>query len=117
MRNGMRSCVHPLAALLATAIPCAASGAVTVLGVQYQQDNPYTEFQCIWHDRNYPSSCGSVVGGSNVHVYLKNTGTSSVSVSDVTLAGYSLGTVIKQSSTYHDANSIYFYWDNPPQAI
>ncbi len=106
-----------LAFVLAAITAGTASGAVTVIGVQYQQDNPYTEYQCIWHDRNYPTDCGGVVGGSNVHVYLKNTGSSSVTINDVTLAGYSLKTVIKRSSTYHDANSIYFYWDNPPQAI
>ncbi len=96
-----------------------AIAAVSVIGVQYQQDNPYTEFQCIWHDRNYPTDCGGVVGGSNVHVYLRNDGTSSASVSDVTLAGYSLKTVIKTStnSSYNGASSIYFYWDNPPQSI
>ncbi len=115
---------HRLVAVLAIAAawtglqtPKPASAAVTLLGVQYQQDNPYTEYQCIWHDRNYPTDCGAVVGGSNIHAYLKNTGASSVTVSDATLAGYSLKTVIKRSSTYHNANSIYFYWDNPPQSI
>ena len=61
-----------------------AKAGVAVLGAQYQQDNPYTQYQCIWHDKNYPTSCGSVVTGANVHVYLKNTGSTSVSVSDVT---------------------------------
>ncbi len=110
--------IRALVMALTAGVSCGvADAAVTLLGVQYQQDNPYTEYQCIWHDRNYPTDCGAVVGGSNVHVYLRNDGASSVTINDVTLAGYSLKTVIKRSATYHNANSIYFYWDNPPQAI
>src|SRR5678815_367774 len=102
MKDRIHSRLRVLSAVLASGMANAATnGAVTLLGVQYQQDNPYTEYQCLWHDGNYPTSCGSVVAGSNVHVYLKNTGASSVSVSDVTLAGYSLATVIKRSATYH----------------
>ena len=49
-------------------------------------------------------------------MYLKNTGSSSVAISDVTLAGYSLATVIKMntSSAYHSSSSIYYYWGSPP---
>ena len=92
---GRRMWALPIVVLMSAG----ADAAVTLLGVQYQQDNPYTEYQCIWHDRNYPTDCGAVVGGSNVHVYLRNDGTSSVTINDVTLAGYSLKTVIKRSAT------------------
>jgi hypothetical protein len=109
--------------LLATAvamgiIPTAANAAVTLLGVQYQQDNPYTEYLCLWHDRGYPTSCGADAVGANLHVYLRNDGASSVTIDDVTLAGYSLDTVIKHDEYHgHHPYSIFFYWDDPPQAI
>ena len=110
-----------LAALVIGLACCGANAQVTILGVQYQQDNPYTQFQCIWHDSNYPTSCGSVVTGANVHVYLKNTGASSVTVSDVTLAGYSLASDIVMSSKGPSGggylSSIYFKWSSPPQDI
>ena len=103
---------------LACVVPNAADAAVTVLGVQYQQDNPYSEYLCIWHDRQYPTYCGVDVVGANVHLYLRNDGASSVTVNDVTLAGYSLKTVIRTKAVgKHEPSSIYFYWDNPPQAI
>ena len=70
------------------------------------------------NDKYYPTSCSvNPYPGCNVHVYLKNTGTSAISVSNVYLAGYNLGTVLKLNETVHDARSIYFYWDNPPQDI
>ena len=94
-----------------------ADAAVTLLGVQYQQDNPYAEYNCWYHYGNYPTSCGTVVTGCNVHVFLKNTGGSSVTINDVTLAGYSLKTILKRNTNFHDANSIFFYWDNPPQDV
>ncbi len=109
---------------LGLAVACAAGvwcgvadAAVTLLGVQYQQDNPYAEYNCWYHYGSYPASCGGVITGCNVHVFLKNTGGSSVTISDVTLAGYSLKTVLKRNSNFHDAASIYFYWDDPPQDI
>jgi len=95
----------------------AADAAVTLLGVQYQQDNPYAEYNCWYHYGSYPTSCGTVVTGCNVHVFLKNTGGSSVTINDVTLAGYSLKTILKRNTNFHAANSIFFYWDNPPQDI
>ena len=95
------------------------SASLTVLGVKFQQDNPYSEYQCLWHDRNYPSSCGAEVVGANVHVYLRNDGASPVTVNDVTLAGYSLKKILrsKVQGSHPPLHSIYFYWDNPPQAI
>jgi len=106
-------------ALLAVSAACAAShGAVTLLGVQYQQDNPYAEYLDYWClDRDYPDHCSSVAVGSNLHVYLRNDGASSVSIHDVTLAGYSLQTVIKSNPAQNSAASIYYYWDNPPSTI
>lgn len=95
----------------------AAFAAVVLIGTQYQQDKPYSEYDCIWNDRNYPTSCPPRALGCNVNVFFKNTGPGAISVSDVTLAGYSLKTVLKRDPGVHNANSIYFYWDNPPQAI
>jgi hypothetical protein len=107
-----------LVAAALTAIACStADAAVELLGVQYQQDNPYSEFSCWYHYGNYPTSCGTVITGCNVHVFLKNTGPSSVTINNVTLAGYNLSTILKRNATFHDANSIYFYWDDPPQDI
>jgi hypothetical protein len=105
-------------AVVASGLLCAdVSAAVTVLGVQYQQDELFPEYNCIWHDKNYPTSCSGTYLGGNVHVYLKNTGASSVAITDVTLAGYSLTTILPVSETSHNANSIFFYWDNPPADI
>jgi hypothetical protein len=100
-----------VAAIFVLALP-EAHGAVTVLGVQYQQDELFPEYNCIWHDKDYPTSCSGTYLGGNVHVYLKNTGGSSVTISDLTLAGYSLTTILPVSTAAHNANSIYFYWDN-----
>ncbi|HSW44956.1 MAG TPA: immunoglobulin domain-containing protein [Phycisphaerae bacterium] len=107
------------AGVVVIGVACAAAnGAVTLLGVQYQQDDWFPEFNCIWNDKYYPTSCNvSPIPGCNVHVYLKNTGGAAVTVSSVNLAGYNLGTVLKLDSGVHDARSIYFYWDNPPQDI
>jgi hypothetical protein len=90
----------------------AANGAVTVIGTQYQQDDVMPDYKCIWH-----LSCRDDYAGSNVHVYLKNTGGSAVTVTDATLAGYSLSTVLKLNASYHNTRSIYYYWDTPPTAI
>ncbi len=118
-RQWMRHRLHGLlAATLSGAMCAAASGAVTLLGVQYQPDDWFPEFNCIWNDKDYPNSCNISRGpGCNVHVYLKNTGASSVSISSVQLTGYDLATVLKLNTTVHNARSIYFYWDNPPQDI
>ncbi|MEI8044140.1 MAG: carbohydrate binding domain-containing protein, partial [Verrucomicrobiota bacterium] len=105
------------ALILATVAGSTADAAIEVLGVQYQQDNPYPEFNCWYHYGNYPTSCGTVITGCNVHVFLKNTGSSPVAINDVTLAGYSLNAILKRNANFHDANSIYFYWDDPPQDI
>lgn len=99
--------------LLVSGIACLnASGALQVLGVQYQQDQLYPEYKCIWH-----YDCHADVVGANVHVYVKNTGPSPVNITDVTLAGYSLKTVIKYETSVHEASSIFYYWDNPPADI
>ena len=98
----------------------AAWGAVSVLGVQYQQDELFPEYNCFWHDKNYPASCSGTYLGANLHVYLKNTGSSAITINDVTLAGYSLTTILPVSTNAHSANSIYFYWNNtsvPPDIV
>ena len=76
---------HSAAVLLAVTaggFTCSTAGAaVTVIGVQYQQDDWFPEFNCIWKDKYYPDSCpvGTAVG-CNIHAYVKNTGSSSVAV-------------------------------------
>ena len=86
-----------LAALLSVLGCGGASAGVTVLGVQYQQDKYFPEDYCLWHDRQYPGPCSiNLNTGQVVKVFLKNTGSSSVSVSDVTLATLSLSQNIKQ---------------------
>ncbi len=113
-----RGRIQMFTAMLAFGFACsAAPAAVTLLGVQYQQDELFPEFNCIWHDKNYPTSCSGTYLGGNLHVYLKNTGGSAVSITDVTLAGYSLTTILPVNTTAHNANSVYFYWDEPPQDI
>lgn len=112
-------------AVLAISMCCAAAflpepvyGAVSLLGVQYQQDDPLTEFQCYWKNTSYPTSCGVPLPGANLHVFIRNDGTSAVTLDSVSLVGYSLKTILKeQSLNGHITNSIWFYWDNPPQAI
>jgi hypothetical protein len=109
-----------LAALVSSLICSGAKAGVTVLGVQYQPDQIFSEYDCLWHDSNYPTSCQTNGQGANVHVYLKNTGASPVTINDVTLAGYSLKTIIDMSTNAWNPDqqySIYFYWDNPPQDI
>ncbi len=98
----------------------AANAAVTLLGAQYRPDQRFPEYDCFWHDSNYPTSCQTNGIGATVHVYVKNTGASAVTINDATLEGYSLVTVIKMSTDGWNPdlqNSIYFYWDNPPQDI
>ena len=60
----LRRCIHTLVAAVLTAVACpTADAAVEVLGVQYQQDNPYPEYQCWYHYGNYPTTCHSTVAG------------------------------------------------------
>lgn len=90
---------------------------ISILGVQYQQDEQYPEFACIWSDSGYPTNCPLRAPGCNVHVYLKNTGAAAVSIDDVSLAGYSLNDALELITSYHDSRSIFYNWDSPPQAI
>ncbi len=85
-KEGLSRCIHTLVAALLTAVACpTADAAIEVLGVQYQQDNPYPEYQCWYRYGDYPTTCHSTVVGANAHVFLKNTGASPVTISDVTL--------------------------------
>ncbi len=124
MKETIRSSSGGLA-VLALVLPlglacCQANAAVTILGAQYQPDQMFPEYDCFWHDGNYPTSCQTNVQGATVHVYVKNTNTAPVTIDDATLAGYYLKTVIKKSTASwnpDEQNSIYFYWDDPPQDI
>ncbi len=106
-----------LLSLAGSLVAHTASAAIQVIGAQYQQDIPYNEFDCIWNDKTYPTNCPPRALGCNVHVYLKNTGGGSVTITDVILAGYSLADSLAEDANVHYARSIYFRWDNPPQAI
>ncbi|MGQ9649756.1 MAG: hypothetical protein ACUVXJ_06585 [Phycisphaerae bacterium] len=60
---------HVLVTVLVAGVSCvSANGAVALLGVQYQEDDPFTEYLCFWHDRDYPTSCGVDLPGANLHV-------------------------------------------------
>jgi hypothetical protein len=104
-----------LLALLGAGVPARAE--LRVIGVQYQSDRVFPEYECLWHDRQYPGPCSPTVPGANVKVFVKNTGAATESLNDVTLAGYSLKTVIAMNPNESDASSIYFYWSTPPQTI
>jgi hypothetical protein len=123
VKNGSRSRGLALLAALVMALAGAPAvdAAVNIIGTQYQPDQVFSQWDCFWHDGNYPTSCQTNNYGATVHVYVKNTGASSVAINDATLAGYSLKTVIKQSTdggiNPDLQNSIYFYWDNPPADI
>jgi len=100
-------------------LPCAYA-ALTVIGTQYCEDRLFPEFNCYYSSGNYPTSCPNFQPGATVHVFVKNTGGASEAISDATIAGYSLKTVIKTSLANYNPQqqaSIYFYWDNPPQQI
>jgi hypothetical protein len=88
-----------------------AMAAVTVLGVQYQPDKMHPEFDCIWSNGNYPTSCPSNFAGANVHVYLRNDEATSINVTNVPLAGYELATLVKERvQGGNNPYSIYYYW-------
>ncbi len=103
--------------LIANIFCATTKGEVKVLGVQYQPDQVFPEDNCIWHDRQYPGPCSATVPGANVKVFVKNTGPTAETINDVTLAGYSLKTVLPLNSSQNDAASIYYYWGTPPQDI
>lgn len=68
-----------------------ADGAVTLLGTQYRPDQAFPEHECFWNPSQFPGPCGpSSPMGASVHVFLFNSGPSSVTVQDVTLADISL---------------------------
>ena len=78
-----------------------------MIGVQYQPDRGFPEYDCLWHSTPYPGNCGDLVPGCNVKVFVQNTGASGETINDATLAGYSLKTVIQMNSAQGDAASIY----------
>ncbi len=100
-----------LALFTASLISTNLHAALTVIGVQYQPDKYFDEDNCLWHDRQYPGPCSiNLNTGQVVKVFIKNTGASSETVSDVTLAGLSLKQNIK-SRTVDSSNipySIYY---------
>ena len=63
----------------------AANAAVTILGAQYQPDQYFPEFDCYWNASAYPGPCRTPIRGATVHVYVKNTGASAVTMNDLNL--------------------------------
>jgi hypothetical protein len=120
MKNRFGWRMRVLFAVLVSGLACvSASGALTVIGTQYQPDQMFTEFDCYWNGGNYPNPCPTNHPGATFHVYVKNTGNSSATITDATLTAnnYSLETAIKMNSSIANLSSIYFYWNDPPQAI
>jgi hypothetical protein len=106
-----------LAALAGVLVYANATAGLTVIGTQYRVDQMFPEFNCYYSSGNYPTSCGIPQPGATVFVCVKNTGASSETIIDATLAGYSLDTVIKMNTSIDSLSSIYFYWDDPPDDI
>ncbi len=119
----MKNSSHRLALLtlfLSGLISTTLNAALTVIGTQYREDLLFPEFFCYYASGNYPSSCSTFQPGATVQVCVKNTGGSSETITDATLAGYSLATIIEMSTAGYNPDqlsSIYFYWDNPPQQV
>jgi hypothetical protein len=90
--------------------------ALTILSTEYKPDQVFPEWNCYWS-----GSCETPIVGVTVRAFVKNTGASTVTITDVNLAGYSLKTVISRHPDPNinpaGLNSIYFYWDDPPRAI
>jgi len=98
---------------------CAAARAdVTILGVQYRPDRAFPEHECFWHQSQFPGPCGpSSPMGATVHVYLRNDGSSSVTVQDMLLAGLSLEMALKEEEQVvkRHPRSIWFEHLTPEQ--
>ncbi|MGB9625863.1 MAG: immunoglobulin domain-containing protein, partial [Phycisphaerae bacterium] len=107
--NGCRCAL--IASFIVFMVCPAATAQVTLLGVQYRPDQAFPEHECFWHYDQLPGPCGpSAPMGASLHVFLHNTGASSVTIQDVTLADQSLNTVLvvqEQSGDRHPA-SIWF---------
>ena len=112
-----RSCARAFLLALVIGLACRGANAeVTILGAQYHPDQMFP-FGCYWSPDTYPN-CPTIVGGATVHVYIKNTGASAVTINDANLAGYSLTTAIKTNTLASDLSSIYYYYgQNPPADI
>ena len=103
-----------LATLVGASLCVTTNAEIQVIGVQYQPDRGFPEYDCLWHSTPYPGPCGDLVPGANVKVFVKNTGLTPETINDATLAGYSLKTVIQINPAQGGAASIYFYWSTPP---
>jgi len=112
-------CMRVLLGAMVTIMMCTvAYGDVSLLGVQYQEDDLYTEYNCIWEDDNYPTSCPTPTAGANVHVYIKNDGESAVTFDDVMLEQYHLPLALEEKILGQNiCHSIYFKWDVPSDDI
>jgi len=90
---------------------------VVLLGVQYRPDRAFPEHECFWHESQFPGPCSASSLGASVHVYLRNTGASAVTVRDVLLAGESLKYALKEEEqvTKRHPCSIWFASLTPQQ--
>jgi len=114
--------IHGLMVVLTAVLTSAsADAAISVLGTQYQPDQYFPEFNCYWNASAYPGPCRTPILGATIHLYVKNTGASAVTINDAMLGPYSLKTIIKKSTRGNinpdEQNSIYFYWDDPPADV
>src|SRR5690349_20900036 len=83
-----------------------ANAALTITGTKYHQDLMFTEFNCYWDGGQYPTICPNQTTGATLYVYFKNTGAGSETISDATLAGYSLSDVIERSTQTYNPNDL-----------
>jgi hypothetical protein len=99
-----------LAILAAGIAASAASAQVTLLGVQYRPDQAFPEYECFWNSWQYPGPCmTSSPMGATMHMYLRNNGSSTVTVQDMTLAGLSLKTCLVEQ-VQADSRHPYSIW-------
>jgi len=105
---------------LVIAVACpAANAALTVIDTKYHEDLMFPEFNCYWEAASIRRSVPAAQGSHRLCVCEEHR-RGSATITDATLAGYSLHTVIKRSTASwnpNDLNSIYFNWDNPPADI
>jgi len=96
IRKGFRGLAFVLLVTLAIGSGApTARASVTILGIHYKADQAFPEHNCFWNYGQLPGPCSpsSPMGGS-VHVYLRNTGLSPVTVHDIVFAGLNLTQVL-----------------------
>ncbi len=106
--------IIPLAIVLALLTACAASGALEILNASYQPDRMFPEWNYFYSSSYKPGDVvPDRVQGGHIYVYLYNSGTTSVTVSDFTINGMALtaGLRSKTDKVYRCdlyASSVYY---------